>query len=232
MRFEEYRSFREGDDRLVLAHRLSVRLQGKGASMFTPQTSIYHCEKCGNVVYDEELCGSPRCCDSEMVRVVSDFTWELNEEGVHKVAKANDELVGAIHAEHRALIRRLAAARDAWNRIDSPTAANYSGLRSELCQLREELANHFAGEERGGYLAHVIAASPALERQVSKLCLQHTDFLERLDELINRLKSEQPDSWVDTRADFGRLTVELRGHEAAETALAQIAMSDNVETTR
>jgi hypothetical protein len=202
----------------------------KGANMSIPKTSIYHCETCGNVVYDDEHCGMPRCCDNEMVRAVSDFTWELNEQGVHKVAKTNDELVGAIHAEHRELIRRLAAERDTWNRIDSPTASNYSELRDQLCALRDELARHFAGEERGGYLAHVVEAAPRLERQVAKLCLQHADFLERLDNLIGRLSTELPESWRDTRADFGKLTVELRGHEAAETALAQIAMSDNVET--
>lgn len=198
--------------------------------MSNQRTSIFHCERCGNVVYEDEPLAEPRCCDTQMTKVVSEFVWEVDEQGIHKVSKGSGGIVNEIRAEHQDLIRRLAVERDAWNQIEKPTDANCAELHNRLCGFREQLAGHFAHEEQGGYLTHVLEAAPSLERQVAKLRLQHSDFLERLDNLISRLSVEPPESWKEARADFGKLTVELRGHEAAETALAQLAFSDSVET--
>ncbi|MGD9715235.1 MAG: hemerythrin domain-containing protein, partial [Thermomicrobiales bacterium] len=181
-------------------------------------------------LYEDDPNGSPRCCGSSMIKAVTDFTWTVQEAGLQKRPASAPDVVNAINDEHRELIRRLATERDAWNQMDAPTDANCTEIRNRLLELRKDLARHFNGEETGGYLAHVLEASPCLGRQVDKLQRQHADFLMRLDALGDMLKPGQSENWKDARAHFGRLVVEMRGHEAAETALARLAFSDEVMT--
>jgi hypothetical protein len=198
--------------------------------MLNPKTSIFHCERCGNVVYEDVPFGSPQCCGGSMIKAVADFTWSLDDTGLHKVTHPTPDIVAAINDEHRELLRRLATERDVWNRMECPTATNCDEILGRLGALRDDLAQHFDEEERGGYLAHVLDASPCLLSQVEKLRRQHADFLARLDEMRDALNSQHPGRWQDARANFGRLVVEMRGHEAAETALARFAFSDEVMT--
>jgi len=196
--------------------------------MALKQTTIYHCQHCGNVVYQEDDREAPKCCGQEMVGVVADFVWELNEQSLRRVPQDTREIIRAIHTEHRDLLRRLCGERDRWNKLDDPTPEAFAEMRAHLHDLREHLAAHFASEECGGYLSHVVAAAPRFEREVTKLSGEHVEFLSRLDALIDGLKAEEPETWKEARADFGQLVVDLRCHEGAETSLVQSAFSDDV----
>jgi hypothetical protein len=82
-----------------------------------------------------------------------------------------------ILAEHRELLLSIENLREAWNASDARVLASspgrLAGLRSLVERLRDELAAHFATEERGGYMGHVLKIAPQFTGQAGELGEQH-----------------------------------------------------------
>lgn len=190
--------------------------------------NVYHCEHCGSVMYHDDNGDVPHCCNAPMCRAASDFVWEIDEHGLHQVPLDARNVVQEIQLEHRELLRRIADERNRWNRIERPNPSDFAEKRLRLRGLRSDCAAHFLREEQGGYLNHILEASPRLEPEVGRLRADHRRFLARFDVLIDMLDPETPETWKETRADFGRLVHELRTHEAAEMSLVPRAFSDEV----
>ncbi len=98
--------------------------------------------------------------------------------------------------------------------------------------LRDLLAEHFAEEERDGYLRAALAAAPQFTRHAATLREQHARFLERVDHLIKRLPQCEPVSpyWRELRDELEQLVADLRQHEQSENAIVQAAFEDDLET--
>jgi iron-sulfur cluster repair protein YtfE (RIC family) len=123
----------------------------------------------------------------------------------------------------------VAAVLTHWDASTDPNAADFEETHSRLGVLRAELAEHFSEEEQEGYLSGALSAAPRFSRWAIQLRKQHEEFLEELDRLTRNLRSEEPESWKETRSDFERLADQIRRHEGAENAIVQAsAFGDDV----
>jgi hypothetical protein len=91
------------------------------------------------------------------------------------------------------------------------------------------LSEHFAEEERGGYLKSALTVAPEFSAQAAKLRPQHTQFLERLDHLITRLHESETSwtYWRTSRDDVEAIITDLREHEQCENAIVQSAFEQD-----
>lgn len=197
----------------------------------SPQpTNILHCERCGSIVY-HEMGEIPRCCNAEMRHAAADYVWQIDECGMHRVPVNARSILEAIQLEHRDLHRRLADERTQWNLLEMPDEADFAATRLRLRNLRHDIRDHFLHEEKGGYLTHIVEVSPSLGPQVSRISDAHGDFLQRLGQLVDALNPDEPETWNESRADFGRFVRDLRAHEAFEMSLIPRAFNDEVQLT-
>jgi hypothetical protein len=102
-----------------------------------------------------------------------------------------------------------------------------------LCQLRDQLAMHFALEEAFGYFEDALDVAPQLSRQADLLRAQHqvlyVAICEIAEEAEQLLYHETP---VDLRAEmrdrFAGFYEEFQDHEACENALILEAFDDDI----
>jgi iron-sulfur cluster repair protein YtfE (RIC family) len=175
------------------------------------------------VIYQEEDDRVPECCGEVMTRSAADFIWELDEQGLRKIPLKAQELLRTMQTEHRQLIKELMLERDRWNAIHAPCAVDYAEMHTRLGLLRDHLAVHFTGEEREGFLREALTVAPQLRQRATQLREEHRGFLEALDRLMANLRFDEPETWKESRSDFGRLVLDLRRHEGSENALVQNA---------
>ena len=99
-----------------------------------------------------------------------------------------------------------------------------------LEDLEGELVEHFALEERNGYLAAAISVAPRLHRKATVLLAQHGEFRDQLAGLIRPARDAQGSSqgWVDLEVRFRRFAGELQEHERAEGELISRAHSEDL----
>jgi hypothetical protein len=135
--------------------------------------------------------------------------------------------------EHQNLMRRIAELRKWWSELDALGARKFGEMAFRVQELRDLLAEHFEGEERDGYLASALAVAPHLSVQAADLCRQHPQFLDRLDNVIARVRDSEPSSdyWRTARDELEQFLADLRQHERSENAIVQTAFRDDVGTT-
>jgi iron-sulfur cluster repair protein YtfE (RIC family) len=106
----------------------------------------------------------------------------------------------------------------------------FGEMGSQVENLRDILAEHFAAEEQDGYLSSALAVAPNLQRQVNELQSQHGHLLEALNDLINRLKMSEPpfQSWQAAYRELEAILADLRRHERAENETAQAAFGNDL----
>ncbi len=66
--------------------------------MTVQHIDIYHCQKCGELIYGEHDAPPPRCCRVEMVRAVSDILSEIEDEQLLAQHEASDTAEGRRHS--------------------------------------------------------------------------------------------------------------------------------------
>jgi hypothetical protein len=135
--------------------------------------------------------------------------------------------------EHQNLTRRIAELRKWWSELDALGARKFGEMAFRVQELRDLLAEHFQEEERDGYLGSALAVAPQFTAQASELCQQHPQFLDRLDNLIMRVRDSEPpsDYWRTARDELEQFLADLRRHERSENAIVQTAFHDDVGTT-
>jgi hypothetical protein len=132
-----------------------------------------------------------------------------------------------LRSEHRQIQKQvrgveidLAALQDG-----APSAA----LRSDLVQLRERLAHHFAEEEGGGCLEEAVSQCPCVASQADTLLHEHPALLHELDEVIAELRrGESQERLEEIRLKFERLCRKLLAHEGAENHVLHRAFGVSV----
>ena len=135
--------------------------------------------------------------------------------------------------EHQNLTRRIAGLRKWLSELDALGARKFGEMAFRVQELRDLLAEHFQEEERDGYLASALAIAPQFTAQAADLCQEHPQFLDRLDNLIARVRDSEPpsDYWRTARDELKQLFADLRRHERSENAIVQNAFHDDVGTT-
>jgi hypothetical protein len=134
--------------------------------------------------------------------------------------------------EHLELNRRIADLRKWWSELDQLGIPKFGEMAFRVEELRHLLAEHFAEEERGGYLASALEVAPRFAAQSAELYRQHREFLDRLDDLIARARAAEPPPglWRAARSEIEELLTDLDRHERSENAIAQGAFEDDVGT--
>jgi iron-sulfur cluster repair protein YtfE (RIC family) len=148
---------------------------------------------------------------------------------------AESQSLNTLHSflkEHQEVARRIAELRQWWSELDSLGIRKFGEMAFRVHELRDLLSEHFAEEERDGYLRAALAAAPQFMRPAANLREQHAQFLERLDHLIAQLQQCEPESrfWRESRDELEQLIVDLRRHEQSENAIVQAAFEDDLGT--
>ncbi len=127
--------------------------------------------------------------------------------------------------EHRRLMLHIAELCDWLDEVEQLGMPRFLELGNRLQPLRNDLAVHFAREERDGYLAVPLARVPQFREEADELLGQHSRFLGDLEALSEHLQeTESPfRTWQDARRRFEQLLAALRQHEHREAAIYRAA---------
>ena len=141
----------------------------------------------------------------------------------------------SLHAflkEHQELGRRMTELRQWWSELDALGMRKFGEMAFRVHEVRDLLAEHFAEEERDGYLSAALAAAPQFSRPAETLREQHAQFLERFDRMVARLRESEPSSqyWRALRDEIEQLIADLRQHEQSENAIVQAAFESDLGT--
>lgn len=130
-----------------------------------------------------------------------------------------ETLLNALRTEHDELLEEIKDIGQFWTEVNElGMGPKYDEMATRVHRLRERLKRHFAEEERGGYLAPVIAAAPELASQADQLKRQHPEFLKDLDEFSIQLENRESafPNWEEVHRKFDEFLRRLHEHESAE----------------
>lgn len=128
---------------------------------------------------------------------------------------------------HDVLRKQIADLRQFWSEVSQlGQGPKYEEMGGRVKRLRDILADHFASEERGGYLADAVNTTPRLSESAKALESQHAEFLKTLDRFIERLAECESayHCWEEVRTEFEEFMRCLDQHEAHEESLVREAM--------
>ena len=142
---------------------------------------------------------------------------------VHPPKTAETPSIGEVHLHLREIMfefRVVLAKRDA-------TRRQVARLLKELTQ---QVLDHFAHEESGGYFAEAIAAAPRLSERADALLAEHARMAEQLVELRQRAAVETSGVrwWHALEHEFAIFLNRFSAHEEAENHLLQEAFHDDI----
>jgi hypothetical protein len=127
-------------------------------------------------------------------------------------------------AEHRELHVLLDQIEQA---SATPGSADPGTLVKRLDSLRERLAAHFDGEERGGLFEQIRELAPEQAHECAKLCDEHLSLLGRVDHLrTTPPEARATAAWVE---GVRTLLSELAHHEASENELLTRVLDGSTE---
>ncbi len=136
-----------------------------------------------------------------------------------------------IQLQHAAILRtaeRLAELLAAASRSEHGEAED-AAARVLLGCLARELPDHFALEERHGYLSQALEEAPRLASRVEALEQEHRLFTEWVRRLQQQLDAPGVAvAWTEVYADFGKLHERLLDHERAEGEILREAYEDDL----
>jgi hypothetical protein len=125
-------------------------------------------------------------------------------------------------AEHRRVHRMLRLAQNAISASGGATReAPSANFIQVLRQVRDELAHHFAEEERDGYLDVVLRRCPSLLNEVRRIEAEHPQLLTGVDRLIALAMDcdQSVQMLISLAREFDDLCRHFDAHEAAENVL-------------
>lgn len=148
---------------------------------------------------------------------------------IHDLHEVNPFFQQAV-TEHRELHEVFEHLRTYLNSTEQPTSERLDEALRQLSELRARLAQHFAQEEKGGYLEEAIIRLPRIQPQAAILQRQHGEFLESANQLLRdaRLQQTVAECWRSLRDGYGLLLKRLEAHEAAENKLLQTAFNEDM----
>jgi hypothetical protein len=131
--------------------------------------------------------------------------------------------------EHASLLRQLVYLEEG---PETGKADCAGPLVGSLREVRAVLHRHFHFEEQGGYMSHILADAPYLDRTARELLAEHSRLGDRLDSLITSAAGVPTGSPVapDLREQVRQWVLLVRGHEARENRLIQQACNQDIGT--
>lgn len=138
-----------------------------------------------------------------------------------------ESLLGHLSVEHRELHARLQHLRRLFVENEPsptiPAPERLTEISRELGLLDEELREHFAREEAGGFLEEAVTRRPALNHEGERLIREHSELLDELAALRNTACKavRDPAAWPTALAEFNALCRKLCEHERSENQLIQ-----------
>lgn len=134
-----------------------------------------------------------------------------------------------VHQEHVVIVQHL---KDLTARLAPLSGACHPGeLRNDisgrLARLQSELAEHFAHEERVGFLPEATAQAPRLTRRARNIISEHDLLRAELSKVVGALARGSGD-WTVVREDWDSFTSLLREHEKKENELINEAYLDDL----
>jgi hemerythrin len=148
---------------------------------------------------------------------------------IHQVHEVNPFFQQAL-AEHRDLHQVFDRIRAAIAATDAPTPEQRREVTQMIVNLRDCLAQHFAQEERGGYLEEAVTRLPRLEAKAAALQRQHGELLDAANAVLiaARQAATPADAWNVLRIEYTKLMQRLCAHEAAENEVLQTAFNEDI----
>lgn len=134
-----------------------------------------------------------------------------------------------VHREHAEIVQHL---KDLTARLAPLSGPCHPGdLRNDisgrLARLQSELAEHFAHEERVGFLPEATAQAPRLTRRARKIISEHDLLRVQLSKVVGAL-ARGSGNWTAVREDWDSFTSLLREHEKKENELINEAYLDDL----
>lgn len=137
---------------------------------------------------------------------------------------ATDRIVRE-HLELRVRLDRLSVLAAAPSDV-LPRARWMALLAQELRDLTSTLTEHFAYEERGGYLPIIGNKHPRFAHQIEALAAQHDQIRAGLADAAHEVSAGGTVEAL--RASLARIARAVVDHERAESELIQSAMYDDI----
>jgi len=111
-------------------------------------------------------------------------------------------------------------------------AGNLAPTLALLADLSRQLPEHFALEEKGGYLAEALQAAPRFSRRAERLQKQHRGFGDRIESILEEanLAATSSKSWRRVDGHFRQFSTALMAHEQAENDILESAFLDDIGT--
>ena len=98
--------------------------------------------------------------------------------------------------------------------------------------MQEHLQEHFAFEEKDGYLIDAIERAPWLSDEADTLEEEHRAFINRLSDIQTRIEkfNSITDDFSEIVEDFSDIVSDLHKHENQENHLMLLAFTDDIGT--
>jgi hypothetical protein len=129
-------------------------------------------------------------------------------------------------AEHRRVRELLAKFHETLRKSSgSPDMAALA-----IQYLRENLLEHFRGEESGGYFTEALEIAPHLREQVERLLAQHSQMTAQLTELEQQARRTPATAagWQELESQFADFLHVFEAHEAEESRVMHAAFSNDL----
>lgn len=129
---------------------------------------------------------------------------------------------------HIALHREIDALKEWCHEAEEIGQPRFGQLGILLQTLRDHVAEHFAEEERGGYMSPLVAADPRFAVPAEELLAEHARILMRFDELAANLAKSPAGygCWSEGQRDIGSVLADVERHEHAEKELGRSEFDD------
>lgn len=126
---------------------------------------------------------------------------------------------------HRHLHEKVVHLRETLDDIASAKSPKrpHPEVLEELRKFRDELLEHFAQEEEGGYMEEAVSLLPRLGPSARALELQHPPLAAEIHKIVSAAENLRPgvDHWKGVARDFAAFAKTMLTHEAAENALLE-----------
>ena len=146
------------------------------------------------------------------------------------------EYVQQLRGQHASLRRALASLTGLLSEMvrkcerGEVSAGDRAPTLALLADLGRQIPEHFALEEKGGYLAEALAAAPRYSRKAETLLEQHAGFDREMRLIVEQANAAQNSgpAWRQVHEGFQRLSLELLAHEEAENDILGSAFLDDL----
>jgi hypothetical protein len=190
-------------------------------------SDIFHCQKCGAVVYQSHGRSAPNCCGETMACAVADGVKETPKD-----RSAQEAFKGAAADGREHVLLQEVAELSTCCRLKQGDSSEYAELARRLRSVYGLLLGQFDDKERAGDLAKVLATDARYSRNVDQFRNEHRELLEFVDRLINDLRRGDSGfhGWSEVCQRVDSFAADMRSHERAKAELIQIALEEDLGT--